>query len=153
MNDIAGTTAGHNSKVRGDIIRSVYKAVEEIDGKIDELRQERSQLLKDRVKQDLGMKLGDFAAAYRMYHMDAEKRDTLIDTMHENFEAMGLHEQLDWVKVQERMDALPAQEPNLPEDVKRMNEIRAEAPKPKGKKKPNTVTRGAVKKPKKVKRK
>lgn len=141
MNDISGTTAGHNSKVRADIIRSVCREVEDLEAKRDEINTEIRDIMHKRIKGDLGMKIGDFNAMRRVYSMEDERRDNYLDTLREGFEALGAGEQLDFLKVQERIDSRPADPPAA--ETEKAKEKTAAA------KKPKPVTRGALKKPKK----
>src|SRR3546814_10647644 len=56
------------------------------------------ELKQTRIKGDLGMKIADFNAAYRLYKLEDDDRDTFLDAIRETFEALGIGQQLDWLK-------------------------------------------------------
>lgn len=96
-------TTGHNAKARAAQIKKAFKDMERLDGQIADLRADQTKI-KDAIKNDLGMKKGDFMAAYRMAQMDADNRDALLDTCRECFDAMGLGDQLDFEQVARRIE-------------------------------------------------
>ena len=57
------------------------------------------------VKGVLGMKIGDFNAAYRLYKLEGPARDNFLETVHEVFNALGVGNQLNWVEAAERATA------------------------------------------------
>ena len=49
------------------------------------------------IKGDLGFKLSDWAAIYRVSQLEVEDRDALVDTLREGFAALGIGQIVDWV--------------------------------------------------------
>lgn len=144
MSEIAGTTAGHNSKVRADIIREVCKELEALEAKRDSISEEIRSVKRTKIKNDLGMKIGDFDAARRLHLLEGDDRDIFLDTLHETFTALGAGEQLDFIEVQKRLDT--PKDAAMPADIEAVHAMKAKNPATK--KKPKAITRGAVKKPK-----
>lgn len=95
----------HNSGARRDTIKAVFRELQTIDDKSAEVNEERKKLLNTRVKGELGMKITDFRAAYRLYQLEDDGRDEMLDTLRECFDALGKGEQLDFLKVTERRQA------------------------------------------------
>jgi hypothetical protein len=91
------TQKGHNAKVRAGIIRSVCRELNAIRRKIDALNAEQRELLNTKVKGDLDMPIADFRMAFRLYQLEGEKRDVLLDNLRETFEALGQGGQLDFI--------------------------------------------------------
>lgn len=80
-------------------------------GEYDRLQQEKEDLaaaqgdIKKRIKDDLDISPAAFAAAYRLWRMEAVKRDSLLDQMRECFSALGIGEQSDFLAVIEQAGA------------------------------------------------
>jgi hypothetical protein len=113
----AGTTEGHNAKARAGIIRSVCKELADLDRQSETINAERRELLNSKVKVDLDMTVSDFRIAYRLYKLEGEKRDKLLDTMQETFKALGLGGQLNFLEEIEKAEKDPAAEPPGGEQV------------------------------------
>ena len=107
----AGTTVGHNAKARAGIIRSACKELAELDRQSETINAERRELLNTKIKGDLDMSVADFRIAYRLYKLEGEKRDKLLDTMQETFKALGLGGQLNFLEEIEKAENKPADEP------------------------------------------
>lgn len=73
-----------------------------ISDKIREIKQKR-------VKGDLDMKIADFNVAYRLYQLEQDDRNQLLETLRETFSALGIGEQLDFLPVAEE-DATESEE-------------------------------------------
>lgn len=86
---------------RHAVIRDVCKSLAELQAQKDEITTRIRNLKNERIKGDLGMKVSDFNTAYRWYLLEQDDRDTLIDTMRECFEALGVGEQLSFVAAME----------------------------------------------------
>ena len=97
----AGTTAGHEVGNRRAIIQGICREIDQIDGEIATLRQQKAEV-KSRIKGELGMKVSDFNVALRLYKLEGEDRDAMLDTVRECFDALGVGDQLDWVAAAER---------------------------------------------------
>lgn len=88
---------GHNAQARKKIIRDVCRELVQLEGKRKEIGEKISELKNTKIKGDLGMKIADFAMAYRLYQLEGEDRDKLFDTLRETFQALGVGAQLDWI--------------------------------------------------------
>ena len=111
---MAQTTAGHNSAARGQVIKDIIHALDEVDSRIAELSEERKRI-KGRIKSDLGEKVSDFNVLRRFYALEQEPRDQLFDLLKEGFGALGIGQQLDFI------DAMGQEEtaPPKPERIRR----------------------------------
>lgn len=107
---MAGTAAGHNSAARAETIRSIINTRREIEGRIAELMAERKKN-QGRIKSDLGMKVADFNALYRIAELEHEDRDTFLDTLREGFAALGIGQQGNFLDF---LDPKPAANGALP---------------------------------------
>ena len=87
----------HNSKVRKDIINEVCASLHSLESERASLNESIAELKNKRIKGDLGMKIGDFNLAYRLYKLEGADRNLALDTLRETFEALGIGEQLDWL--------------------------------------------------------
>jgi uncharacterized protein (UPF0335 family) len=104
-----GMPRGNNTVAdRAATIRDTCQRVEKLDEEIKALQADRRGLIKDKIKGDLGMKIADFNIAYRMYQLEQEDRDTMVDTMRECFSALGLGDQLNWLDAAEKAEPQPA---------------------------------------------
>jgi predicted nuclease with TOPRIM domain len=101
MNDQSTVTALHNQPDRAAAIQDVCRRLENLEGEISALQEDRRNLKNEVVKGKLGLKLSDFNVAYRLYKLEGDDRDTMLDTMRECFEALGVGGQLDWIKAAE----------------------------------------------------
>lgn len=109
---MAGTTAGHNSAARASTIRDIIDQRRKIEGQIAELMVVRKKN-QGRIKSDLGMKVADFNALYRIAELETEDRDQFIDTLREGFAALGIGQQSSFLSAMGMADQ-PAPEPEKP---------------------------------------
>ena len=82
-----------NSAARAGIIRDACRWIAEHEADIKLLREEIAEYKQKHIKGDLGFKMADFNAIYRVSKLEVEDRDKLIDTLREGFSALGLGEQ------------------------------------------------------------
>lgn len=87
----------HNASARRQVILDVCAELASLEARRREIGEQIAELKQTRIKGDLGMKISDFSAAYRLYRLDDEDRDQFIDTLRETFEALGVGGQLDWL--------------------------------------------------------
>ena len=105
-----------NLGARKELIQKAFRDLAGLDSKIKGLREEKAEIVNKVVKGDLGMNSSDFAIARRLYALEGPDRDALLDACREIFDAMGVGEQLDIFKVQERMARhAPAHEDDMGE--------------------------------------
>lgn len=90
-------TALHNQPDRKDAILDVCRRIENLEGEISALQEDKRNLKNEVIKGQLGMKVSDFNVAYRMYKLEQEHRDTMLDTMRECFQALGIGGQLNFL--------------------------------------------------------
>jgi hypothetical protein len=100
-----GGRIGHNSKARAKVIRSVCKDLASLEAQRDEINSSMRELRQTKIKGDLGMKLSDFGAAYRLYKLEGDARATFFDALRETFEALGVGDQLSFLDVGASADA------------------------------------------------
>jgi hypothetical protein len=87
----------HNSAARADTIRMAVRELARMEGEVQALNAEIRQFKSTHIKGDLGMKIADWNAVYRVSQLETEDRDQLLDTLREGFEALGIGQSLDWV--------------------------------------------------------
>lgn len=99
-----------NSGARADLIRSAARYIEDREAEIKAIREDITEYKAKHIKGDLGFKLSDWGTVYRMYKLESEDRDTLLDTIREGFKALGVGGSVDWVDAaeQERAGAYDA---------------------------------------------
>jgi len=126
MNEVSESTIGHNIKARAEIIQEVCRKVSELEAKRKQIGADISELKNKRIKGDLSMKIGDFNIAYRLYNLEGDARDELLDTVRETFNALGVGEQLDWLQASERADSRAATPPTeMQNDAEKAKELAA----------------------------
>lgn len=113
---VAQSTAGHNAKVRKDLIRKAREKIRALNEKADPLREQVKNVNKQigdvyrDLKTDLGMKRKDAEFAFRLLDLEEEDdRDATLDTIREIFESAGEGESVDWIKASEKADAKAAE--------------------------------------------
>jgi hypothetical protein len=84
-----------NSAARADTIREAVRWLAEREAEVKALNAEIREYKQKHVKGDLGFKLSDWIAVYRVSQLEVEDRDQLIDTFQEGMAALGI--QLDWL--------------------------------------------------------
>lgn len=92
------TDKQHNAKARKATIVEVCGALKSLEAERESISEQIRELKNTRIKGDLGIKIADFNAAYRLYQLEDDARDTFLDTIRETFEALGIGQQLDWLK-------------------------------------------------------
>ncbi len=81
-----------SAEVRAGIIRDACRWLADQEAEIKALREEIAEYKQKHIK-DLGFKMADFNAIYRISKLEIEDRDKLIDTLREGFAALGIGEQ------------------------------------------------------------
>lgn len=107
----------HNAKARQEIIQKTFRQLSKLEEQRKGVTQEISELLHKVVKGDLNMKIGDFRIAYRLYCLEGKDRDEMLTTVRECFNAQGVGEQLDWLKMEERSQSLTTETVNAADEV------------------------------------
>jgi len=92
----------HSVANRATVIRDAANAMADIRAKRKELNEHAAEVRK-RVK-DMNIRTEAFDAAVRALETEQQQRDAYWDSMHECFNALGIGDQLDWEKVQQRLD-------------------------------------------------
>ena len=90
-----------NSAARADTIREAVAWLADKDAERKALNAEISEYKQKHIKGDLGFKIADFNAIYRVSQLEIEDRDALLDTLREGFEALEIGGSLDWVAAAE----------------------------------------------------
>jgi hypothetical protein len=86
-----------NSEDRADTIKAAIRFISDKSAEIKALREELNEYKQKHIKGDLGFKLADWAAVYRISQLEVEDRDVLLDTLREGFKALGIGGTVDWV--------------------------------------------------------
>jgi hypothetical protein len=86
-----------NSAARADLIRDAVRWLAEREAERKLINFEISEYKQKHIKGDLGFKLSDWAAIYRVSQLEIEDRDELLDTLREGFAALGIGQIVDWV--------------------------------------------------------
>ena len=82
-----------NSALRAETIRNACRWIANQEAEIKTLREDIAEYKQKHIKGDLGFKMADFNAIYRISKLEVDDRDKLIDTLREGFGALGLGEQ------------------------------------------------------------
>lgn len=90
-----------NSGARAETIRAAVRYIADLEEEIKAIRADIKTYKQTHIKDDLGFKLSDWTTLYRIYKLEADDRDKLLDTLREGFGALGIGEQLDWIKAAE----------------------------------------------------
>lgn len=90
---------GHNAASRANTIRDTCRKLAELEARRDEIGEQIRALRQVAIKGDLGMKIADFNAVYRLYSLEDEARDAFLDVLKETFEALGVGSQLSFLDV------------------------------------------------------
>tara|TARA_Y100000310_G_scaffold328422_1_gene396525 strand:- start:355 stop:696 length:342 start_codon:yes stop_codon:yes gene_type:complete len=93
---------GSNSESRKATITDVMQSLAGLEAQRKSLGEQIREIKQIKIKGELGMKIGDFNIAMRLYALEGEARDELLDTVRETFEALGVGEQLDWIAASNR---------------------------------------------------
>ena len=99
-----------NSKARQDTIRMAVRELSSMKAQVKALNAEIREFKATHIKGDLGFKLADWALIERVYELETEDRDTLLDTVREGFAALNIGQSVDWVAAAEaNSDRQPAE--------------------------------------------
>lgn len=90
---------------RKETILSVIKRVSALEAERKSIGEDIRSIKQTLIKGELGMKIGDFNVAMRLYSLEGDDRDELLDTIHETFNALGMGDQLDWITASQRTQA------------------------------------------------
>jgi hypothetical protein len=82
-----------NTEARADIIRDACRWIAGREAERKAIGEEIAEYKQKHIKGDLGFKMADFNAIYRVSKLEVDDRDKLIDTLREGFEALGIGEQ------------------------------------------------------------
>jgi hypothetical protein len=93
-----------NSDTRADTIRAAAQYIASREAEIKVIRDELTEYKNAHIKGDLGFKLSDWATVYRIFKLEGDDRNQLIDTLREGFAALGLGQSVDWVAAAETQD-------------------------------------------------
>ena len=96
------STIGSNSKERAAIVSEVVANIIRLKGEKAEIQAQITEQ-RGRVK-SLGLKAIDFNVALRLYELEAEDRNSSLDSIRECCEALGIGETVDWVKAVQNED-------------------------------------------------
>jgi hypothetical protein len=92
-----------NSAARADLIRDAVRWIAEREAEAKALNAEIREYKQKHVKGDLGFKIADFNAVYRVSQLEVEDRDALLETVREGFAALGIGGSVDWVDAAQAM--------------------------------------------------
>ena len=79
-----------NGEARAGIIRDACQWIAGQEAEIKTLREGIAEYKSKHIKGDLGFKMADFNAIYRVSKLEVEDRDKLIDTLREGFAALEI---------------------------------------------------------------
>ncbi len=103
-------TEQSNSALRADTIRTAMRWLADKEAERKQIGADIAAYKQTHIKGDLGFKIGDWNTLFRMYQLEGDDRDKLIDTIREGFAALGLGEQgsfLDAMDPQPEAEAAP----------------------------------------------
>jgi hypothetical protein len=90
-----------NSAARADTIRAAVRWLAEHEAEVKAINAEINEYRAKHIKRDLGFKLSDWNAIYRVSQLEIEDRDTLLETIREGFAALNIGGVMDWVAAAE----------------------------------------------------
>ena len=93
----AGHSSLSNSAARADLIREAVRVLAAKERQVQEINAGIREYKQKHIKGDLGFKLSDWAAIYRVSQLEVEDRDALVETLREGFAALGIGQIVDWV--------------------------------------------------------
>jgi ribosomal protein L12E/L44/L45/RPP1/RPP2 len=91
-----------NSAARADTIRDAVRWIAEREAEAKAINAEIREYKAKHIRGDLGFKIADFNAIYRVSQLEAEDRDELLECVREGFAALGIGGSVDWVDAAER---------------------------------------------------
>lgn len=86
-----------NSAARAATIREAVRWLAEREAEVKAINADIREYKQKHIKGDLGFKIGDFAAIYRVSQLEVEDRDELVSALREGFAALGIGQIVDWV--------------------------------------------------------
>jgi hypothetical protein len=101
LSSAAESTPPLNSLARGELIRSAVKWIAEKKASVETINREIREYKTRVIRGDLGFKISDFEAVYRISTLELEDRNSLLECLSEGFKSLNLGGTLDWVSVQE----------------------------------------------------
>lgn len=93
----AGEAPPLNSTLRAEMIREAVRWLAEREAEAKAINAEIREYKQKHIKGDLGFKIADFNAIYRVSQLEVEDRDLLLDCVREGFRALGIGQIVDWV--------------------------------------------------------
>lgn len=91
-----------NGGGRAETIRAAVAWLAERQAEVKAINAEIAEYRQKHIKGDLGFKLADWNAFFRVSQLEVEDRDQLIDTLREGFEALGIGEQSSFLGAMEQ---------------------------------------------------
>jgi hypothetical protein len=104
-NVAAGDASAARKSNRAQAIRDACRDIANLEAERDGVSEQIREIRQKIVKGELGMKLADFGMAYRLYKLEDDDRDELFGTIRECFSALGVGEQLDFLKAVDKAAA------------------------------------------------
>jgi hypothetical protein len=92
-----------NSAARADLIREAVRHIATLEAEVKALNADIREYKTKTIKGDLGFKLADWNAVYRVSQLEVEDRDELLDCVREGFAALGIGGVVDWVEAAEQV--------------------------------------------------
>jgi hypothetical protein len=90
-------TSLSNSAARAETIREAVRVLAAKERQVQAINADIREYKTKHIKGDLGFKLSDWAAIYRVSQLEVEDRDALVETLREGFAALGIGQIVDWV--------------------------------------------------------
>ena len=103
-----------NSQARDAMIVSTIKELDALDVEKQAISDKIREIKMSNIKGTLGMKIADFNIARRLHALEGGDRDELLSTVQETFAALGVGQQLDWIKAAERVATGESKVPEAP---------------------------------------
>ena len=86
-----------NSAARAELIRDAVRWLAEREAELKAANAKIREYKQKHIKGDLGFKLADWNAVYRVSQLEVEDRNELLDCIREGFDALGIGQVVDWV--------------------------------------------------------
>src|SRR6185369_3391561 len=86
-----------NSAARAELIREAVRVLAEKEREVQALNADIREYKTKHIKGDLGFKLADWNAIYRVSQLEVEDRDELVRALREGFAALSIGQVVDWV--------------------------------------------------------
>jgi len=108
-----------NSTARGARIREAVQWLAEQKAAAKAINAEINEYKSKVIKGELGYKLSDFEAVYRVSQLEPDDRDQLLECVREGFAALGIGGSVDWVAAAERTPRAHANGQAQPDEAAR----------------------------------